>query len=95
LHIKARTTTAKVWETSTNSYVCCCGELLRVLGTYNKRLEGTLSSSIHGWATHSFAEGKHYPSHTLEKVSAMIALTSWFGKAIQFIYLNLCDFYIW
>ena len=91
---KEGTTTAKMWETSANSYLHSCGELLRILGTYYKRLEGTLSSSIHRWATHSTTERKHYSSYTLEKVCVITNVTSCFGKVIiVVIHLNLYDFW--
>lgn len=91
---KAGTTAAKVRETSANSYIHSCGELLRILGTYYKRLEGTLSSSIHRWTTHSTTERKHYSSYTLEKVCVVTTLTSCFGKIIiETIHLNLHDFW--
>ena len=93
-HKKDGTAAAEVRETSANSYLHSCGELLRILGTYNKRLEGTLSSSIHRWATHSTTERKHYSSYTLEKVCVITNVTSCFGKVvIVIIHLNLYDFW--
>lgn len=90
---KVGTAAAKVWETSANSYLHSRGELLRILGTYYKRLEGTLSSSIHRWATHSTTERKHYSSYTLEKVCVITNVTRCFGKVITvIIHLNLYDF---
>lgn len=93
-HKKDRTAAAEVRETSANSYLHSCWELLRILGTYNKRLEGTVSSSIHRWATHSTTERKHYSSYTLEKVCVKTNVTRCSGKIIiVIIQLNLFDFW--